>query len=444
MPNLLGRLRGQVDTSSERSDWFQKFFFNGTPHPLFPAGSMPGSPAEHVGGSLTDRVNMVRERNGVVAAAVHARALLVSQLRFAWRDEITGNVFGDGTLAPLERPGSDSRPRLLSRLEEDVCWTGNAYVRRVGGTLYRLRPDWVDLIVGSNESPDDVAHGADAEVVGYRYWPGGNRDSGTPMAIAVTDVAHIAPEAHPLRAFVGASWVTSILRDIVSDGQATDHIEQYFEHAATANMVVKAPEGLTRDQFFDWVKNSKAAQEGVQNAWSNMYVASGTDVQVVGSQLADLDLKQLTGAFEARITVRSRVPAPVLGTREGMQGSALNSGNYGQVRRLWADGWFSPYADIWCASLEQIVPPRRSFVELTYLRDRILFLQEDEKDAAEIVRTMANSIRTLSDGGYDPTSVIEAVHTGDLSKLVHTGRPSVQLQSDAEVSAASPGGDDDE
>ena len=60
------------------------------------------------------------------------------------------------------------------------------------------------------------------------------------------------------------------------------------------------------------------------------------------------------GGFETRVAARSRVPAAVLGIREGMQGSALNAGNYGATRRMWADGWFSPTVDGLCEAFERI------------------------------------------------------------------------------------------
>lgn len=447
MANLLTRLRARDDewarkVASERSG-FGPFsvFYDGMPGALLPTTTLPGSPAESIGEQFEQRIARVRDGNGVVAAAVLARSLLVSQIRFVWRDEISGRLFGNGDLDVLERPGSDSRPRLLARIEEDACYAGNAFVLRTdNGRLYRLRPDWVDLIIGSDGSPDDVMRGADAEVVGYRFWPGGDR-RGTPQSFTLGEIMHFAPEAHPTRVAVGASWVTSILRDVIADGQASHHIEKFFENAATSNMVVKAPEGTTLDQFKKWRELFDEGHRGTAQAWKNIYVSAGTDVQVVGSALADLDLKQLTGAFESRIALRSRVPSSVLGTREGMQGSALNAGNYQQVRRLWADSWFSPYADMLCAAFEQIVPPPSSFVELTYQRDRVLFLQEDQKDAAEIAQTQSSAIRSLVEAGYDPASVVDAVTTGDFTKLRHTGVFSVQLQPPSNGQAPQEGAD---
>lgn len=412
--------------------------FNGMPHSVFPATSLPGAKAENIGQTFEDLIDRVRDANSVVSGAVQARALLVSQMRFTWRDEVTGNLFGNAALAPLERPGSMSRPSMMYRGEEDASYAGNAYTRRIGNSLYRLRPDWCDIVLGSNESPDDVAAGADAEKIGYLYYPNGDRRL-APQAFGLDEVSHFAPEPHPLRCFVGSSWVTSLIRDIVADGQASEHIRNYFNNAATANMVVKAPEGTTMDQFERWVDMFEGAHAGTINAWRNIYVAAGTDVNVIGANLAELDLKQLTGAIEARITMRSRVPGPVLGTREGMEGSALNSGNYGQVRRLWAEGWFEAYADMWCASFEQIVPPPNPSVELTYKRDRILFLQEDQKDAADIAMTKAQAIRMLTDGGFDGASATAAVAPEWSDVLVHTGLPSVQVQQAALPSAPSEG-----
>ena len=429
MTNLLRRLRG-ANTEATRSGWYpQHFTHNGQLHPVVPQGSLPGAPAEHVGGSLADRVNMVRERNGIAAAAVAARSFLVSQIRFAWYDDVTTRTFTNGALAPLERPGEGlTRPAMLQRLEEDTSWAGNAYIRRMAsGRLVRLRPDWLDIVY-STATALPAAHAPDTFVIGYRYWPGGDRDAGTPVVLMRDEVMHFAPEPHPLRIGIGASWVTSILRDVIADGQATTHVENFLEKAATANMVVTAAEGMGRDEFKSWVEMFENAHSGVQNAWSNMYVSAGTDVNVVGSNLAELDLSTLTGGFEARVAVRSRVPASVLGTREGMQGSALNAGNYGQVRRLWADGWFSPYGDMLCGAFEQIVPPPQPFVELTFQRDRILLLQEDEADTADIQQKQAVTMRQLVEAGYDPSSVTDAVTTNDMTKLLHTGNVSVQLR----------------
>jgi hypothetical protein len=67
-------------------------------------------------------------------------------------------------------------------------------------------------------------------------------------------------------------------------------------------------------------------------------------------------------------------------------------------------------------------------VRLWYDDRDVSFLQEDVLDSAEIRAKDASTMRQLVDGGFDPTSVVDAVTTGDMTLLRHTGNLSVQLQ----------------
>jgi hypothetical protein len=58
----------------------------------------------------------------------------------------------------------------------------------------------------------------------------------------------------------------------------------------------------------------------------------------------------------------------------------------------------------------------------------IPFLQEDEKDDADIQQVQAATIRTLVDAGFTWQSAVSAVTNGDMTMLEHTGLFSVQLQ----------------
>ena len=73
-----------------------------------------------------------------------------------------------------------------------------------------------------------------------------------------------------------------------------------------------------------------------------------------------------------------------------------------------------------------MAPPSGS--ELSYDATRVLMLQEDIKDNADVQSTQASAMRQLIDGGFDPPTVVAAVTSNDMSKLVHTGNVSVQLQ----------------
>jgi hypothetical protein len=49
-------------------------------------------------------------------------------------------------------------------------------------------------------------------------------------------------------------------------------------------------------------------------------------------------------------------------------------------------------------------------------------------DSANIRQKDAQTMRALVDGGFEPSSVVLAVTTNDMSRLQHTGNVSVQLQ----------------
>lgn len=380
--------------------------------------------------SFVGYVRDVAERNGVVSGAVAARALLISQIRFTWRNNrvspTPGRVFGDRNLAILERPGPVTRPELLHLAEQDVSYSGNWFVHRNGNELHRLRPDWVTVVLGSDSGPVDDWVPPDARIVGYVYRDP-SRQGGRTEAFLPDEIVHWKPEPHPLEWWRGQSWVTSVLSEIRNDGQATGHTSKFFENAATPNLVFTMDPNLTADQVREFAEVTNQRHAGAGNAYRNLYLGGGSDVKVVGSENAALGLRDIQGGYETRIATRARVPAVVLGIREGMQGSALNSGNYNVTRRLWADGWFTPTVQNLCAALERVMRPAAD-AELWYDPAEVLFLQEDQMDAANIAQTNAQALRALVEAGYDPQTAVDAVTTGDLTKLSHTGVFSVQLQ----------------
>ena len=437
MASILRRLRADEERSSWPQMSFQQYVdwmtFQG--HQYGPVGTMSGSRPDMPDPHFVGYVRGVHQRNGVVSAAVVARALLLSQLRFVWRNSrvstTPGRTFGSAALAPLERPGSTTRPDLLYRLELDASYAGNAYGVRRGNTISKLRPDFVTVVLGSDADPtwdgDVLIPPADAREIGIVYAPQGGGRKGRPEVFLPGEYFHWMPEPDPVDFWRGASWVTSVLREVSIDGQVSEHQSKFFEHAATPNLVFVMDPSKTPTQVQEFADIVNQKHAGVGNHFKNLFLGGGSDVKVVGSDLSKLSLKDISGGFESRIAARSRVPAVVLGIREGMAGSALNSGNYAQTRRLWADGWFSPTAQNLCAALESIVQPAPD-AELWYDPAEVLFLQEDQKDAAEIIGAHATTITTLVKEGFTAESATAAVLSGDLSKLEHTGLVSVQLQ----------------
>ena len=387
-----------------------------------------GSKQEEIGGDYRSLVAGAYKRDGVVFACLLVRMLLFSEARFQFRrlrNGRPGDLYGTAALRPLEQPWPGATTGdLLARMEQDASLAGNFFAaRRPGGRIKRMRPDWVTIVLGSER--DDVdATSLDAEVLGYLYHPGGHHSSVDPVVLDRSEVAHYAPIPDPDAAFRGMSWLTPVLAEVMADKAATEHKLRFFENGATPNIIVSMPQ-MPAETYREWVELFREGNEGVANAYKTLFLGGGADPKVVGADFKQLDFKITQGAGETRIAAAAGVPPVIVGLSEGLQAATYS--NYGQARRRFADGTMRPLWRNAAGSLAAIVdvPPDS---ELWYDDRDIPFLQEDQRDAAEILSIQAQAIRTLIDGGFDPEKAVAAVSAGDLRQLQHTGLLSVQLR----------------
>lgn len=366
-------------------------------------------------------------------AAQLVRASVLSQARFTFRNlpgrPAARKQFGTRELGILEKPwGSSTTGELIARMEWHAGVAGNAYVTRRPDRLRVLRPDWVAVLYGSQQEPEDAIHALDGELLGYVYQNGGLYSSGNlPTTLLPADVAHWSPIPDPEAGEVGMSWVTPAIREMQGDRMASEHKIRYWENGATPNLVVKGIPAVTKEQFDALVDAMEAKHAGVANAYRTLYLTAGADATVVGSNLADLDLKSVQGATETRIASLSRVHPVILGIAEGLSGSALNAGNFGMARRIWADTWIYPTLQDLVASLSTIINVP-SGAELWFDVADMPILREDAKDAADIAKINASTITQYVREGYTPDSAVAATIGQDAGLLKHTGSLSVQLQ----------------
>jgi phage portal protein BeeE len=405
------------------------FAWNGLSYTIGSTGSRQEEIAPHIGPYVQALL-----ASPPAFAAQTVRAQLLEQARFVWRgnrlNSAPGRLFGTNELSVLEQPWPGGNTgELLSRMEWHAGPAGNAYVVRQGNRLRLLRPDWVTIIIGSNTSPDAPGWALDGEVVGYLYRPGGGnggRNESGAQTLLPEQVAHWAPIPDPMASYRGMSWMTPIIREIQADSAASDHKLQFFRNGATPQMVFSLDPTVTPEQMREFKMATESAINGVGNAYKNLYLGGGADVTVVGKDLQQIDFTSVQAMTENRIAVASRVPAALLGIKEGLQGSTLNAGNFGATRRMMADTWFYPTLQSMCSTLAHLLPSKVD-AELWYDND-IPFLREDARDAAEIIATNSQAIRQLVDAGFDPSSAVDAVVSNDLTLLAHNGLFSVQLQ----------------
>lgn len=405
---------------------------------------------------LTGSVAEAYRANGPVFALVLARMQIFAQARFQWTRWSSGtprDLFGTPELGILEKPWpGGTTADLLARMEVFDSTAGNAFIRRIRrgvrgrpgyvDRLAMLRPEWTTIILGSQEDADHPSHAADVEVVGYAYKPNG--DPKRMQLLLPDEVAHYAPLPDPDFHFRGMSWITPVLNEVRSDDASELHKRKFFQNAATPNLALKFDPATTADEVKAFKALIEGEHKGLGNAWKTMYLGGGADPVVIGKDFRELDFSATQGKGESRLASAAGVPPSWVGFSEGLQGSALNAGNFTAARRRMADGTMH---HLWCqaaASLATIVDPPRPVAgesrspELWHDVRSIPFLREDSKDHAETQAQEAQTMKTLIEAGFKPETVVQAVQDSDYSLLQHTGLLTVQLQKPGESPTSSP------
>lgn len=414
------------------------FTFNGNSY-FAGLNTSLGGREERIENSFEGYVLGAYKTGGAVAACMAARMRVFSQIRFQFQQMSNGRpgeLFGTTDLQVLERPWPGAGTQdLLARMLQHADLAGNAYVARQGSRLRLLRPDWVTTLLTSD------GDAVDAEVVSYLYQPP-NKD---PEWFDAGEVAHFAPLPDPSSPWRGMSWLTPVLRNISAHKAASEHKWRYFVNGATPNMVVKFDPLVAADAVKAFKALFEDEHRGVENAYKTLFLGGGADVTVVGQDFKQMDFKQVQGTDETIIAANAGVPAVIVGFSEGLQGSSLNTGNYDSAKRQFADTTIHDLASKASAALETIVPPpSRNSTRLWFdLRD-IPFFRADAKAEAEVQFLQAQTMRQLTDGGFDPESVVKAVTAVDASLLKHSGKLSVQLQAidGSDAPSDEPRGDD--
>jgi phage portal protein BeeE len=443
--SLLDRISARtVDRSESRysaDTWINdylipanQFSYNGSTYPFGLNTTWTADRAKEISNTLPAYMAALRSCPPAFGAQL-VRASVLSQARFCFRNADwsprAGRTFTTSALGPLQQPWTNATTgQLINMMEWHEGLAGNAFVTsRARQRLRVLRPDWVVIIYGSDQQPEDAAHALDGELIGYGYCNGGIAQGRYPVETLLPDeVAHWSPLPDPECAGIGMSWITPAVREIQGDRAATDHKLKFFQNGATPNMVVKGITASSREQFDEIVDGLEARHAGVANAYRTLYLVAGADATVVGADLKQIDFKATQGAGETRISMLSRVHPVILGASEGLQGSSLNAGNFGAARRMWADTWIYPTLQDLAASLAPMVRVPSDAELWTNTRDMPI-LREDAKDAADIESTKAATIVKLSTSGFTRKSAVAAVTAEDMTLLEEDPNwVSVQLQ----------------
>jgi phage portal protein BeeE len=420
----------------------QVISYQGLGYPVGGGGYNAGQNYEALEDDFEGYVQQAFKADGIVYACIVARMRLFSQIRFQWqkmREGRPGDLFGTKELSLFENPwpNGGSTIQLLNKALTHADLAGNHYAVRetkmrgavTGASRIRvLRPNWVRTVLTA--PPDEAVQ---SDVAGWIYMPGNTQDRSKWQYYVAGDerFAHWAPTPDPEQQYLGMSWLTPVVREIMSDKAATKHKSKFFENGATPSFAVSFKETVTADQFKEFKALMRETHQGADNAYKPLYIGGGADITPLMYDLRQLDFKATQGAGETRIAAAARVHPVIVGLSEGMQGSSLNAGNFKAAKDAWADSEMRPLWSSICAAYSSLVKVPEG-ARLHYDDRDIAFLRDDIEQRAKVLSQEADIIQGLVMQGFTQDSAIEALMesgcTGDWRRLKHTGLFSVQLQ----------------
>lgn len=423
---------------------FTTFSVGGQTYTVPVSTTMPGQKSESIANSFEGFCLGGLAGNSVIFGLASIRLRVFSEARFQYQRMSKGrpaDLWGDKSLRILETPWPGGvTGDLLALMLLHADFAGNAYVANVNGQLACLRPDWVEILLAGRRWTDGTGYRGTVgmEKAGYLYYQGGKATGIKPTWFGPEEVAHFAPMPDPMASYRGMSWLTPIIREIRADNAGVDYKLNYLNNSATPNLAVSLKEITDPDQFKKFVDMMDDSHKGVENAGATLYLGGGADVTVIGSNLKDMDFGNVTSRGETRLALAAGVPPTVACLSEGLQGSSLNAGNFGQARRQFADMTMFPLWRNAAGSLATLVSPPDPSSRLWFDARDVPFLREDQKDLAAIQQQKAQAVRELFMAGFTPDSIVAAVTADDLSLLVHTGTFSIQVQTPGTTSTKMP------
>jgi hypothetical protein len=401
--------------------------------PLMLQTTMPRQ-EEASDGSFFGLVTSAYLRNSVVFSSLAIRARLFSEARFQFqqlRRGRPGALFGTADLGILENPEPGKTTRdLLAGAILDADLGGNGVLLGRSDAIRRLRPDWVTIAYGSKGRATDLGSwDPDAEVIGFGYYPGGMASGASPITFLPEEIAHFTPTKDPLARNRGISLLTAGLREVLADNASTSHKLAFFTNAATPNLALKFPPGMSKDKALEWIELFEQEHRGASKAFKTIFLGAGVEPTPVGLNFQQMDYAKIQGRAETRIAALTGMHPVVVALSEGLQGNTLGGGNaYGNAARLVGNTTLRPLWGEIAGDLQRIVPAPPG-ARLWYDDRDIPFLREDVKDQATIVQLNATTIGQLIKDGFTAASAVEYIASGgDEGVLQHTGMVSVQLQ----------------
>jgi hypothetical protein len=210
------------------------------------------------------------------------------------------------------------------------------------------------------------------------------------------------------------SWLTPVVRDIQGDDGLTTYKIKYLENSASPNLLIKYAAKLQDPTVERIRERMRARYSGPDNAFKTLVLDQGADVTVIGNSLQQMDFSGVSAAGAERILAAGMVPGVLVGL-EPLRGAGR--GYQESMQRL-ANYWARPQWRSACGALEQICPPPTAGTRLWFDTADIAALQDGILERGQAALVNMQAVLTARQAGYTHESIVAAVVSGDLSKLV--------------------------
>ena len=302
----------------------------------------------------------------------------------------------DEVLDLLDHPNHFYSGTTLSKATvADWMLTGNAYwliVRNIMG-----KP--VELWWAPQSAMEPKGDPVDPKVFidHYDYSPGG----GAPIKIRVEDVVHFRDGMDPTNPRKGLSALRSLMREIFTDDEAANMTSSLLRNMGIPGVVMSPKVGAIQPDVAERIKSAYMEKFSGDKKGEPLVLQGDMNVQAFGFSPEQMQLRNLRGIPEERITAVMGVNAAVVGLGAGLATTKVGATLKEYREEAFESTIIPMYREMALEETHQLLSSFRDTKKWRLVHDltKIRVLQEDEeKRAGRITNLVTQGLLKVSEG----------------------------------------------
>jgi HK97 family phage portal protein len=310
--------------------------------------------------------------------------------RAEWED-----IHRDPVLDLLDRPNRYyGGTTLWKATVADLMLTGNAYWLKVRGMSGRV----VELWWAPSTLIEPRANDQDTSVFisHYEYSPNGRI-----INLRVEDVVHFRDGMDPANPRKGLSPIKGLFREIFTDDEASNMTASLLRNMGVPGVIISPQQGIVSQAAAERIKASYLEKFSGDRKGEPLVMEGATKIEQFGFSPEQMQLRELRGIPEERITAVLGVNAAVVGL-----GAGLASTKVGATLREYREEAFEStiipmYRETAAELTHQLLDDFVDVQEFRLVHDlrAIRVLQEDEMVRTQRMTTLVNQgLLTIAEG----------------------------------------------